>query len=484
MCITGSKHKSHITNISGGPLMKKMFHLLISFFMIFAMVSTFADVHETSNGPVPREFGGDRGPEIGIFPEFSTLAYGHSSIQASTLSMPIPAGTPFTLMSPWSAPAFASSMVKGGDGNFYITEIAPALYQFNTTTGAVTLLGSITGMGADQPNGIKYNPANGQYYICSSSNLFSFNVSTRVATLIGPFNVAGGLMIDLCFNPAGTCFAYDLGVDNAYTINLATGNATLLGTLGYDANFGQGMSYDYETSTIYLSAFNNGTFTGQLRTMNPSTGMTTLVVDWGFDQVAPFHTQTTIVPVELTSFSAVVNLSDVVLNWTTASETNNQGFEVERSNGSEFFTVGSVSGHGTTTETQSYSFTDRNVAVGSYSYRLKQVDFNGMFEYSDVVEIDVTSPAEYGLDQNYPNPFNPSTKISFRLAVDSKVSLRVFDLLGQEVMTLVNNDLAAGSHKVDFSAANLNSGVYFYKIEATGIDGSNFSDVKKMTLTK
>jgi hypothetical protein len=88
------------------------------------------------------------------------------------------------------------------------------------------------------------------------------------------------------------------------------------------------------------------------------------------------------------------------------------------------------------------------------------------------------------LDQNYPNPFNPSTKITFRLAADSKVSLKVFDVLGQEVMTIVNNDLTAGSHQVDFSANHLNSGVYFYKIEATGNDGSRFSDVKKMTLTK
>jgi len=464
--------------------MKKMFHLFVAFCMIFAFVSTFAQDQQASNGPVPISLGGDRGPEMGIFSEFATIGYAHSSIQAGTVSLPIPSGTPLTFMAAWAAPGFASSMIKGGDGNFYITEIAPALYQFNTTTGAVTLLGSITGMGADQPNGISYNPVNGQYYIVSSTNFYSFNVTTRVATLIGAFGVAGGLMIDLCFNPAGTCFAYDLGVDNAYTINLATGSATLLGTLGYDANFGQGMSYDFETNTIYLSAFNNGTFTGQLRTMDPATGMTTLVVDWGFDQLAPFQVQTAIVPVELTSFSAIVNQGNVVLNWTTATETNNQGFEVERNNGNEFFTVGSVTGHGTTTEIQNYTFTDRNVPVGSYSYRLKQFDFDGRYEYSDPVEIEVIAPAEFALDQNYPNPFNPSTKITFRLAVDSKVSLKVFDLLGQEVMTIINNDLTAGSHQVDFSANNLNSGVYFYKIEATGNGGSSFSDVKKMTLTK
>ena len=125
-----------------------------------------------------------------------------------------------------------------------------------------------------------------------------------------------------------------------------------------------------------------------------------------------------------------------------------------------------------------------NVNVGSYSYRLKQVDFDGTFEYSDVVEVDVPAPAVFALDQNYPNPFNPSTKIAFRLAVDSKVSLKVFNVLGQEVATLVNTNLVAGSHNVNFDASSLNSGVYLYRIEATGIDGTNFVDVKKMILTK
>ncbi|MCL4279326.1 MAG: T9SS type A sorting domain-containing protein, partial [Ignavibacteriaceae bacterium] len=166
------------------------------------------------------------------------------------------------------------------------------------------------------------------------------------------------------------------------------------------------------------------------------------------------------------------------------TETNNQGFEVQRSNGSEFITIGFVEGHGTTTETQTYSYSDRTVNVGTYSYRLKQVDFNGTFEYSSIVEVDVPAPVEFALDQNYPNPFNPSTKISFRLAVDSKVNLTVFDVLGQEIASLVNGNLVAGGHSVDFDASSLNSGVYLYRIEATGVDGSNFIDMKKMILTK
>jgi hypothetical protein len=191
-----------------------------------------------------------------------------------------------------------------------------------------------------------------------------------------------------------------------------------------------------------------------------------------------------IVPVELTSFAATTDNRNVTLNWSTATELNNSGFQVERSNGSAFEVVGFVAGHGTTTEVRNYNFVDQNVASGSYSYRLKQVDFNGTFEYSNVIEVEVVGVKEFTLGQNYPNPFNPSTKINFSLAVDSKVSLKIFDVLGQEVVTLLNGQLAAGSQEVSFDASSLNSGVYFYRIDASGVDGQKFSSTKKMILTK
>jgi hypothetical protein len=192
-----------------------------------------------------------------------------------------------------------------------------------------------------------------------------------------------------------------------------------------------------------------------------------------------------IVPVELTSFTAVSNINNVTLNWSTATELNNSGFQVERKSASSDWTVlGFVEGNGTTTRLSQYSYTDKQLAAGSYSYRLKQVDFNGVFEYSPVVNVEVNVPSVYSLDQNYPNPFNPSTSINFSLAVDSKVTLTIFDVLGQKVMTLVNGNLAAGSHTANFSAAGLNSGVYFYQIEANGVDGTEFNSVKKMILNK
>ncbi len=191
-----------------------------------------------------------------------------------------------------------------------------------------------------------------------------------------------------------------------------------------------------------------------------------------------------VIPVELTSFTAKAGNGNVVLNWSTATETNNHGFEVQRNSGNGYVGVGFISGFGTTTEIQNYSFVDKNVEIGNYTYRLKQVDLDGSFNYSNEVNVEIIAPAEFGLAQNYPNPFNPSTKISFGLAVDSKVKISVYNLLGEQVAILLNSDLTVGNHNVTFDAKNLNSGVYFYKLEATGVDGQNFTSTMKMILTK
>ena len=191
-----------------------------------------------------------------------------------------------------------------------------------------------------------------------------------------------------------------------------------------------------------------------------------------------------VIPVELNSFTASFEGGNVVLNWSTASETNNRGFEIQRNSGNGFVEVGFVPGSGTTTRERSYSFTDKTVKDGKYSYRLNQIDFDGSSTYSNVVEVNVVAPKVFSLDQNYPNPFNPTTQINFSLAVDSRVTLKVFNILGQEIAVLVNGNLTAGSHLVNFNAESLSSGVYIYKIDAKGINGSNFISVKKMVLTR
>ncbi len=190
------------------------------------------------------------------------------------------------------------------------------------------------------------------------------------------------------------------------------------------------------------------------------------------------------IPVELISFTVEVDRNSIRLFWQTATETNNEGFEVQRNTDGEFHTIAFVQGQGTSTEIHNYSFIDKDLKAGHYSYRLRQIDLDGTFEYSSTIEVEILGLREFALGQNYPNPFNPSTTINFSLAVDSKVSLKVFNVLGQEVASLVNGQMSAGSQKISFDASSLNSGVYFYRLDADGIDGQKFSSTKKMILTK
>ncbi len=141
--------------------------------------------------------------------------------------------------------------------------------------------------------------------------------------------------------------------------------------------------------------------------------------------------------------------------------------------------VGFVDGNGTTTESQTYSFKDENLSAGKYQYRLKQIDFDGTFEYSNIVEVEILSPAKFSLEQNYPNPFNPLTKISWRSPVDSWQTLKVFDVLGNEVATLSNQEKPAGNYEVEFDASELSSGVYYYQLRA-----GDFIQNKKMIVLK
>ncbi len=189
-------------------------------------------------------------------------------------------------------------------------------------------------------------------------------------------------------------------------------------------------------------------------------------------------------PVEITSFKTNVVGSSVVLNWATAAEQNNLGFDIERSNdGNVFKKIYFVSGKGNSTEENHYSFTDNKTNSGTFYYRLKQIDFNGSFNYSEVIKADIAaSPNKFDLNQNYPNPFNPSTTISYQLSAVSKVSLKVYDVLGREVATLVNEVQSPGNYSVQLgnnSNIGLTSGIYFYKLIA-----DNYVQIKKMILLK
>ncbi len=192
-------------------------------------------------------------------------------------------------------------------------------------------------------------------------------------------------------------------------------------------------------------------------------------------------THSTIVPVELTSFTAELKNQKVNLLWTTATEVNNQGFEIQRkSSKTDWATIGFTEGRGTTTEQTNYSFVDDISAITQTNlyYRLKQIDFNGDFSYSDVVNV-FLFPDDYSLAQNYPNPFNPSTLIKFSLGKTGFTTLKLYDVLGKEVAALVNRELEAGPHEVTFDASNFPSGTYFYTLTS-----GSFTETRKMMFLK
>ncbi|HRE41668.1 MAG TPA: choice-of-anchor J domain-containing protein [Ignavibacteria bacterium] len=209
----------------------------------------------------------------------------------------------------------------------------------------------------------------------------------------------------------------------------------------------------------------------------------------GFGQFA-IATDESSLPVELVSFTSLVERNNVKLNWSTATEINNSGFEIERKGGlnESWVKLGFIDGFGNTNEIKNYNYNDRNLNTGRYNYRLKQIDYNGNFEYYDLSsEVTVGVPDKYDLSQNYPNPFNPVTKINYDLPFDSRVMMKVYDITGREVFTLVNEQKPAGYYTVQFDAGlsgSLASGVYFYKLIANGLNGQEFVLTKKIMLVK
>jgi len=235
-----------------------------------------------------------------------------------------------------------------------------------------------------------------------------------------------------------------------------------------------------------VNAFPYGWTTQYAIDLSPFTGMSVYIAFKHFDVNGNgmYIDDITIidpVPVELTSFTASVSGTDVILSWMTATELNNSGFQIERRTGEESWNnLGFVEGHGTTTETQSYSFLDKNLASGIYNYRIKQVDFDGSYKYYELnQEIEIEAPNAYSLSQNYPNPFNPSTKIEFTISEIRFTTLKIYDVLGNEVLILVNEEKLTGTYEVEFDGSNLPSGVYFYQLKA-----GDFIETKKMVLMK
>ena len=280
-------------------------------------------------------------------------------------------------------------------------------------------------------------------------------------------------------SPTYTGFNYDLGT-------------TYLLLLKYEFISGSG------NDKVYLHVFTNGS------SLNPEPGTYTIntavsetdatgIGSFAFRQGGTSSPNATIdalrvsnkyfgtdgaLPVELTSFTAKASGTTVTLNWETKTEVDNNGFEIERNANGNWSKIGFVEGHGTANSPKYYSFSDANPLGNKIQYRLKQIDNDGSFEYSPVVEVEL-APVNYTLYQNYPNPFNPSTVIRYAMPVAGMVTIDVFNALGEKVSTLLNGQVEAGFNQVSFDATNLPSGLYFYRIQS-----GDFTSIKKMLLMK
>ncbi len=275
-----------------------------------------------------------------------------------------------------------------------------------------------------------------------------------------------------------TGFIYCCFYDRRNTTGAATDVFVARSTDGGDSfeNFKVSESSFTPTSGIFfgdytnIAAYNRMVYPMWMRLNNSTLSVWTAII----------HDTTAVIPVELSSFTSETSGGKVLLSWETRTETNNKGFEIQRSKNSKDWTViGYVSGEGTSTFPGQYQYTDRPVEGGTYYYRLKQIDFNGTFMYSKTLEVNLIIINSYTLEQNYPNPFNPSTTIGYELPASADVVIKVFDVLGNEVATLVNGKQNAGVHEVKFDGTQHGSGIYIYRM-TTGITAVT----KKMILMK
>ena len=246
-------------------------------------------------------------------------------------------------------------------------------------------------------------------------------------------------------------------------------------SVGGTVDYSLGIGVD-GSGNVYVAGYFAGTVD-----FDPGAGTLNLTSSGTHDAYVGKYQSSGVLPVELSSFAAVTKFGNVQLRWTTASESNNYGFEIERTptrpspfqgegmSNEQWTRIGFVEGTGSSSSPRSYSYTDNRVAAGNYSYRLKQVDRNGDFIYSKSVQADILVPRELTLQQNYPNPFNPSTTIEFTIPEDGKATLKIYDGVGREVATLVEGNLTAGVlQRAEFDASKLPSGVYYSKLAFKG----------------
>jgi YVTN family beta-propeller protein len=377
--------------------------------------------------------------------------------------------------------------VNESTNQIYVTDGSSSLFVINGSTNAVTTVSVGNGV-----RNLAINPVTNRVYVSNYNDNSISVVNTTTNTLVTTIPSCGGGFIAVNTNTnkiystlsGGNKVNVIDGSTNTVTTTVNVGN----NTEGIDVNTTTNRVYvanrddnsvsiiDGSTNIVIGSPVTVGTYPVGLA-VNPVTNRI-YTTNEGNYTVSSINANLTL-PVELSSFTAKAIPTAVQLIWTTATEKNNAGFSIERSSDAKTFaTIGFLKGFGTTTEPKTYNFTDRN-ASGKVTYRLKQIDFDGKYEYSKTVEAEAATPKAFSLEQNYPNPFNPTTNVGYVIPLTSAVTLRVYDVLGREVATLVNTTQSAGRYEVAFEASKFASGVYFYRLQA-----GNFSEMKKMLLVK
>lgn len=320
------------------------------------------------------------------------------------------------------------------------------------------------------------NQALGQFKLTgSSSGALLTSASIRLD------NARTGLSNLKLWSSTDATFGGDTQLGSSITTDPGDGNAVTFS--GFSSTISTSGTYYFLTADIASGA--TGTVQGVI-VQNNSLSLSGGVLSSTISN-AVISNGTSPLPVKINSFIVEMQNTNVLLMWQTATEVNNYGFSVERKIGIDenWVEIGFVEGHGNSNSPKEYLYVDSGNLYGDINYRLKQIDNNGDFEFSDIVVISLVSPKDFILSQNYPNPFNPSTMIKYGIPVQSNVRVEIFDMLGQSVGVLVNQDKSAGFYETTWNAANLPSGIYLISIKANGLSSSkNFTQVKKALLLK
>ena len=431
---------------------------------------------------------------------YGVISFCQESIRPDNNSLPMQ-DTPLSI---WDVQLNINVTGNGAikDGSFfYVTEGFSNLIRAYNSSGNLLYTFAIPGV-----SNMKDLAYDGMFEYGANGNNQIYQMNFPTQTLIGTISTP----------IAARCVAYDYDNDAFWIggtdpdLYLITRSGVVLGTLNnIQFPVKSGLAYDGEnpggpylwlyaginadTINIYQINISTGTFTGVQHNVLSDVGLgQTGASPGGLFFMDQYITNTLslggilvgsptklfvyeinyAVPVEITSLTARCIGNEVILYWSTASETNNKGFSILRKEASlpgqeqnMWVNAGYVNGKGTTSEKNSYSFSDERIPPGNYLYRLKQIDLDGKYSYSKVIEVSVSAPGKFLLAQNYPNPFNPTTTISYQVPVKGFVNLTVYNVLGEKVGNLVKEEKPAGTYSVSFEAGNLPGGVYIYQLQ-------------------